>query len=122
MSMQSRLVDVPVAQRFMKFDQIDWNWAFFKTYSEKHSFGHLLINFNQIWVIHIAMYYFYTTFNSPNIYWVEGHSSPAMTWSTVALGEAVATIIMILTTVAEFLYIPTTWNNTSHVTTLKILS
>jgi 1,3-beta-glucan synthase len=114
--MQSRLVDVPAAQK-MKFDRIDWNRAFFKTYlTEKRSFGHLLVNFNRIWVIHVAMYYFYTAFNSPNIYWVEGRSSPAMTWSAVALGGAVATIIMILATVAEFSYIPTTWNNTSHLT------
>ena len=100
----------------MKFDRIDWNRAFFKTYSEKRSFGHLLVNFNRIWVIHVAMYYFYTAFNSPNIYRVQGRSTPAMTWSAVALGGAVATIIMILATVAEFSYIPTTWNNTSHLT------
>jgi 1,3-beta-glucan synthase len=100
----------------MKFDRVDWNRAFFKTYSEKRSFGHLLVNFNRIWVIHVAMYYFYTAFNSPNIYRVEGRSSPAMTWSAVALGGAVATIIMILATLAEFSYIPTTWNNTSHLT------
>ena len=45
-----------------------WNWAFFKTYSEKCSFGHFLVNSNRIWVIHVAMYYFYTAFNPPNIY------------------------------------------------------
>ena len=29
---QTRLVDIPPAQRFMRFDRIDWNRAFFKTY------------------------------------------------------------------------------------------
>jgi len=115
-SMQMRLVDVPPAQRFMKFDRIDWNQVFFKTYSEKRSFGHLPVNFNRIWVIRTAMYHFYTAFDSPNIYRVAGRSSPAMTWSAVALGGAVATIIMILATVTEFSYIPTTWNNISHLT------
>ncbi|KAF8964745.1 1,3-beta-glucan synthase [Flammula alnicola] len=113
---KTRLVDVPPSQRFMKFDRIDWNRAFFKTYSEKRSFGHLLVNFNRIWVIHIAMYYFYTAFNSPSIYRVQGRSSAALTWSATALGGAVASIIMILATLAEFSYIPTTWNNTSHLT------
>lgn len=98
----------------MKFDRIDWNRVFFKTYYEKRSFGHLLVNFNRIWVIHISVYYFYTAFNSPTIYAVNGRSSPAMTWSATALGGAVATIIMILATLTEFSYIPTTWNNTSH--------
>ncbi|KAE9406540.1 1,3-beta-glucan synthase [Gymnopus androsaceus JB14] len=113
---KTRLVDLPPAQRFMKFDRIDWNRAFFKTYYEKRSFGHLLINFNRIWVIHVSLFYFYTAFNSPTIYAVNGVNTPAMTWSAVALGGAVASIIMILATFAEFSYIPTTWNNTSHLT------
>jgi len=37
-----------------------------------------------------------------------------MTWSTTALGGAVATLIMIATTLFEFSYIPTTWNNSSY--------
>ncbi|KAG6884155.1 1,3-beta-D-glucan synthase [Termitomyces sp. T159_Od127] len=112
---QARLVDLPPAQRWMKFNQVDWNRAFFKTYYEKRSFGHLLVNFNRIWVIHIAMYYFYTAFNSPTIYQTNP-SSPALTWSVTALGGAVATVIMIFATLAEFSYIPTTWNNSSHLT------
>ncbi|EPQ50211.1 hypothetical protein GLOTRDRAFT_134148 [Gloeophyllum trabeum ATCC 11539] len=105
---KTRLVDVPPAQRFMKFDRIEWNRVFFKTYYEKRSFGHLLVNFNRIWVVHIAMYWFYTAYNSPMVYGGE--------WSATALGGAVATTIMILATIAQFSYIPTTWNNTSHLT------
>jgi len=40
-----------------------------------------------------------------------------MTWSATALGGAVATLIMLFATFAEFMYIPTTWNNASHLTT-----
>ena len=113
---QTRLVDIPPAQRFMRFDCIDWNRAFFKTYYEKRSFRHLLVNFNRIWVIHISLFWFYTAYNAPTIYQPKrGHSS-ALTWSATALGGAVATIIMILATLAEFSYIPTTWNNTSRLT------
>lgn len=72
------------------------------------------MNFNRIWVIHIAMYFFYTAYNSPSIY--NGSKSAAMRWSATALGGAVATVIMIAATLAEFSYIPTTWNNTSHLT------
>ena len=99
----------------MRFDRIDWNRAFFKTYYEKRSFGHLLVNFNRIWVIHISLFWFYTAYNAPTIYQPKrGHSS-ASTWSATALVGAVATIIMILATLTEFSYIPTTWNNT-HLT------
>lgn len=98
----------------MRFDRIDWNRAFFKTYYEKRSFGHLLVNFNRIWVIHISMYWYYTAYNSPTVY--NGFNSVPLRWSATALGGAVATIIMICATLAEFSYIPTTWNNTSHLT------
>ncbi|THH32853.1 hypothetical protein EUX98_g1321 [Antrodiella citrinella] len=111
---KTRLVDLSPSQRFMKFDRIDWNRAFFKTYYEKRSFGHLLVNFNRIWVIHVAMYWYYTAYNSPTVY--NGNNSSALRWSATALGGAVATGIMICATLAEFSYIPTTWNNTSHLT------
>ncbi|THH12768.1 hypothetical protein EW146_g7388 [Bondarzewia mesenterica] len=113
---KTRLVDIPPAGRFMKFDRIDWNRAFFKTYYEKRSFGHLLVNFNRIWVIHIALYWYYTAYNSPTVYQPKNRNSPALSWSATALGGAVATVIMIGATLAEFSYIPTTWNNTSHLT------
>jgi 1,3-beta-glucan synthase len=96
----------------MKFDRIQWSRAFFKTYYEKRSFGYWLVNFNRIWVIHIAVYRFYTSYNSPKIY--DGTRSMPMRWSATALGGAVVTVIMIAVTITEFSYIPTTWNNTSH--------
>jgi 1,3-beta-glucan synthase len=116
--LQTRLVDVAPAGRFMKFDKIDWSRAFFKTYLEKRSFLHLLVNFNRVWVCHISFFWYYTAYNSPTIYSPAGSTNPerAMTWSVCALGGAVSTAIMIAATLAEFSYIPTTWNNTAHLT------
>jgi len=106
----------------MKFKNIEWNKVFFKTYFEKRSTLHLLINFNRIWILHIAVYFFYTAFNSPKVYapQTKSNPSPQMTWSATALGGAVSTGIMIAATLAEFSYIPTTWNNASHLTTRLI--
>src|ERR1700761_176114 len=104
----------------MQFDRIDWNRAFFKTYYEKRSFGHLLVNFNRVWVIHISMYFFYTSYNSPSVYAINNQNVAALQWRVVALGGAVATVIMILATRAEFSYIPTTWNNPSHLMRLLL--
>lgn len=100
----------------MKFDKIDWGKAFFKTYYERRSFLHLLVNFNRIWVLHISLFWFYTSYNSPTIYTATGAAAPAIAvqWSVVALGGAVASLIMLAATMAEFSYVPTTWNNTSH--------
>lgn len=115
----SRLVDISPAKRYMNLRRVDWNKVFFKTYKEKRSTAHLLVNFNRIWILHVAIYWFYTAFNSPKVYAPPNSQfpSPAMTWSATALGGAVATLIMLFATLAEFMYIPTTWNNASHLTT-----
>lgn len=106
----------------MKFGNIAWNRVFFKTFFEKRSLAHLLINFNRIWILHVAVYFFYTAFNSPRVYAPANKTNPsaAMTWSATALGGAVATLIMIAATLAEFSFTPTTWNNASHLTTRLI--
>ncbi|KAI0306588.1 1-3-beta-glucan synthase [Multifurca ochricompacta] len=80
-------------QRFMKFSRIEW---------ERRSTAHLLVNFNLYWVY------------APHD---KQFPSAPMTWSATALGGAVSTSIMLLATLAEFFYIPTTWNNASHLTT-----
>jgi 1,3-beta-glucan synthase len=119
LSDNTRLVDVSPAQRYTKFGRIDWNRTFFKTYYEKRSLAHLLVNFNRIWILHVSVYFFYTSFQSPRVYSPLDQRQPSlpMRWSAVALGGAVSTLIMIFATLAEFSYIPTTWNNTSHLTT-----
>jgi 1,3-beta-glucan synthase len=114
----TRLVDLAPSQRFLKFDRIDWTKVLFKTYLEKRSFVHLLVNFNRIWVLHISVFWFFTAYNAPKVYSRANSQKPTtpMAWSMTALGGAVATIIMILATLAEFSYIPTSWNNTAHLT------
>jgi 1,3-beta-glucan synthase len=106
----------------MKLSRVDWSRVFFKTYFEKRSLSHLLVNFNRIWILHVSVYYYFTAFYSPRVYAPQNklNPSPEMTWSAVALGGAVSTFIMILATLAEFSYIPTTWNNASHLTTRLI--
>ncbi|EJF65840.1 1,3-beta-glucan synthase [Dichomitus squalens] len=114
----TRLIDVAPTQRYTKFGRIAWNRVFFKTFYEKRSSAHLLVNFNRIWILHVAFFWFYTAYNSPKVYAPKNKQSPSapMTWSATALGGAVATSIMIAATIAEFSYIPTSWHNASHLT------
>lgn len=118
----TRLVDVSPAQRFTKFSRIDWKKVFFKTYFEKRSIAHLLVNFNRIWILHVSVFFFYTAFNSPRVYAPRNKQFPSapMTWSATALGGAVSTSIMLVAAIAEFSYIPTTWHNATHLTTRMV--
>ncbi|PKI84809.1 1,3-beta-glucan synthase [Malassezia vespertilionis] len=118
---KTRLVDVPPQQRFMKFDKIDWSHVFFKTYKETRSFLHLLVNFNRIWIFHISLYWYFVAYNSPKAYEPNRQPSYPEQLSASALGGAVSSFIMMLATFVELLYIPTSWNNSSHLFTRLVI-
>ncbi|KAF2500178.1 beta-1,3-glucan synthase-like protein [Lophium mytilinum] len=119
---KSRIVDVPPADRYMKLKDVLWKKVFFKTYYERRSWFHMLVNFNRIWIIHVTMFWFYTVYNSPTIY-TKGYTQQANNkphraawWSAVALGGTVASLIMIFATLAEWFYVPRKWAGAQHLT------
>ena len=119
---KSRIVDVPTAERYLKLKEVNWKKVFFKTYKEKRSWLHMVVNFNRIWVIHITMFWFYTSFNSPTFYtkhFQQQLMNPpvaAAQWSAVALGGTVASLIMIVASLAEWAYVPRQWAGAQHLT------
>jgi 1,3-beta-glucan synthase len=119
---KSRIVDVPPAQRYEKLKDVNWKKAFFKTYKETRSWFHLLVNFNRIWIIHVTTFWFYTADNAPTFYTrnyqQQLNQSPlaAAQWSAVALGGAVACLINIFATIAEWFYVPRKWTGAQHLT------
>ncbi|KAK0625371.1 glycosyltransferase family 48 protein [Bombardia bombarda] len=119
---KSKLVDVPPAERYLKLKDVNWKKVFFKTYKETRSWFHLLVNFNRIWIIHITMYWFYTAYNSPTLitpnYEQQVNQPPAnaAVWSIVGFGGAIASLIQILATLAEWAYVPRRWSGAQHLT------
>jgi 1,3-beta-glucan synthase len=119
---KSRIVDLPPAERFMKLKDVAWKKVFFKTYKEIRSWFHLLVNFNRIWVLHITAYWFYTAYNSPTLYtknYDQRKNNPpnaSAQWSAVALGGTVASVIMVIATIAEWAYVPRRWAGAQHLT------
>ena len=119
---KSRIVDVPPAERYLKLKDVTWKKVFFKTYKETRSWLHLLVNFNRIWVIHVTMFWFYTSHNSPTIYTrhyqqqLNNQPTAAASFSAVGLGGTIASLIMILATLAEWAYVPRRWAGAQHLT------
>ena len=119
---KSRLVDVPPAERFAKLKDVAWSKVFFKTYKESRSWFHMLVNFNRIWIIHVSIFWFYTAFNSPTLYTrnyqqqLDNQPTATARWSAVALGGALAALIMILATLVEWMYVPRRWTGAQHLT------
>ncbi|KAL8742726.1 MAG: hypothetical protein Q9190_004837 [Brigantiaea leucoxantha] len=119
---KSRLVDVPPAQRYLKLREVNWKKVFFKTYKETRSWFHMLVNFNRIWVIHVTFFWFYTAHNSPTLYTphyeqqIGTKPTGAASWSAVALGGTVASLIMIVASITEWAYVPRRWAGAQHLT------
>lgn len=112
---KERLVDIPKEDRYERFGDIIWKKSFYKTYKEKRSWWHLATNFSRIWIIHLNMFWYYSSFNSPTLYTYEysyllnNQPTIQLRYSIVALGSTVGCVIQILATLFEFSYVPRKW-------------
>jgi len=119
---KTKLVDVPPADRYLKLKDMHWKKCFFKTYKETRSWFHLLVNFNRIWIIHLTMWWFYTSHNAPTLlvpnYEQQVNQQPPASaqWSIVGFGGAIASLVQILATLAEWAYVPRRWAGAQHLT------
>ncbi|KAF3047491.1 1,3-beta-D-glucan synthase [Didymella heteroderae] len=117
---KSRMVDLPPADRFAKLKDVVWKKVFFKTYYERRSWFHMIVNFNRIWVIHLSAFWFYTVYNSQPVYTkdyqqqLDNRPKKAATMSAVALGGAIASLIQIVATCLEWAYVPRRWAGAQH--------
>ncbi|KAG5951426.1 hypothetical protein E4U53_003131 [Claviceps sorghi] len=120
---KSKLVDVTPAERYAKLKDVNWKKCFFKTYKETRSWFHLLVNFNRIWIIHLTMFWFYTSHNAPSIiygptYQQQLNQQPAASThlAAVSIGGGIASLIQVLATLAEWAYVPRRWAGAQHLT------
>lgn len=118
----SRLVDIPPADRYFKLGEVVWKKVFFKTYKETRSWFHLATNFNRIWVIHISAFWFYTAYNSPTLYTknyqqlLNNQPLAHSRWAAAGLAGVVASLIQIIATIAEWVFVPRQWAGAQHLT------
>ncbi|KAK8007023.1 hypothetical protein PG989_001013 [Apiospora arundinis] len=119
---KSKLVDVPPAERYLKLKDVNWKKCFFKTYKEVRSYWHILVNFNRIWIIHLSMFWFFTSHNSPTLitknYEQQRNNQPppSAQWAIVGFGGGIAALVQILATLAEWAYVPRKWAGAQHLT------
>ena len=117
-----RLVDKELKDRYILFQDIEWNKVFYKTYRETRSWMHSLTNFNRFWIIHISSFWFFTSFNSPALYTknyiqlLNNQPTPQSRLSAIALGGTVSCIIQIIATIFEWKFVPREWPGAQHLT------
>lgn len=109
------LVSYPPHERYLYLNSIKWSKCFYKTYKEKRTWGHVILNFNRVWIIHIATFWLYTSLNSPTLYTknyqqhLNNKPTNQATLSIMALNGSISTFINIIATILEFFFIPRKW-------------
>lgn len=112
---KEKFVDIPKEERYKNFGKILWNLSFHKTYKEKRSWWHVATNFSRIWIIHLDMFWYYSSFNSPTLYTpnynylLNNQPTLQSRFSIVALGSTVGCIVQLLATIFEFSFVPKKW-------------
>ncbi|CAG8460299.1 2147_t:CDS:2 [Acaulospora colombiana] len=110
---KSSLMALHKSQRYQMLGQVDWNHVFKKTYKEKRTWLHLAVNFTRVWILHVSIFWYYTSFNASFLYTDINNPEPAVQFSVVALGGAISTLFMIVGCVCEFFFIPLKKDNLS---------
>ncbi|KAK6202372.1 uncharacterized protein RJT21DRAFT_102848 [Scheffersomyces amazonensis] len=107
-----KLYELPKTERYSNLKNISWRNVFFKTYLERRTWIHTLTNFSRIWIIHVTMFWYYTSYNSPTLYTIgynqllDQSPAPQVQISVVALGGALSGILTFAAIFAEILFIP----------------
>lgn len=102
----------PIGDRYFQSRNLQWNSFFRKTYLEKRSIIHLIVNFNRIWVIHLSLFWFYVALNAQPIYTrsdrILEENGPAIQTQLafIGFGGAVACIVCLVGLAGEWLYTP----------------
>ncbi|KAI8137849.1 1,3-beta-glucan synthase component-domain-containing protein [Fennellomyces sp. T-0311] len=111
---KKKLMDLPAQQRYRALRDVCWAKAFSKTFKEKRSWMHLAINFTRVWIIHIVSFWYYISANAGALYLSEdkdeAESETPVQLSVVALGGSIATLLVLLACVVEYIYVPMTWH------------
>ncbi|EAZ62754.2 1,3-beta-glucan synthase component [Scheffersomyces stipitis CBS 6054] len=112
---KTKLMSLPAYERYEHLNEVAWEKAFFKTFIERRSWFHVFSNFNRIWIIHVSVFWYYTSFNSPTLYtkdYSQQHDNQPTkmaTLSVMSLAGVIACAIDLISTVLEFSYVPRKW-------------
>ncbi|KAG7191769.1 uncharacterized protein KQ657_002734 [Scheffersomyces spartinae] len=111
----TKLMSFPPRERYSKLNKVVWKKAFRKTFYEKRSWLHVISNFNRIWIIHISMFWYYTSFNAPSLYaknYRQAFNNKPTTkaiLSIMSLGGAIAAALTLFSVICELIFVPRTW-------------
>ena len=115
LSDRTSIMDLQKEERFKALADVDWLKAFTKTYRETRTWMHIVVNFSRVIIIHLSMFWYYTSLHSYPIY-TSGYEiaynnrPPVQTrLSIISLAGAVLVMISLFALILEFRFLPRRW-------------
>lgn len=107
---KTKFITIAAHLRYDSLQNMNWKKAFQKTFKEKRSWMHLAVNFTRIWIIHIVSFWYFIAANSDILYLNHdkkiSEKETSVKISMAALGGAVATLLVMLGSFVEYMYVP----------------
>ncbi|KAI5955704.1 hypothetical protein KGF54_001206 [Candida jiufengensis] len=107
----SKLYSLNKHERYKHIHSIDWKKSMSKTYRERRTWIHVFNNFSRIWIIHVSVFWYFMSFNSPSLYTPdyepEKESFLHIRLAIVSAGGVIAALISFFAAISEFLFIRT---------------
>ncbi|ODQ77692.1 glycosyltransferase family 48 protein [Babjeviella inositovora NRRL Y-12698] len=123
----TRLVDLPLGERYLSLGDISWKDSCRKTYYETRTWLHVVTNFNRIWIIHVCVFWYYTSYNSKPLYTrnysqlLDNKPQPHAVCSVMAFAGTLACFVQILATLSEWAFVPRKWPGAQRLTKRMLL-
>ena len=115
LSDKSKLMALSPGERYARLHEVSWKKVFYKTFIESRSWSHTFANFSRIWIIHISMFWYYTTYNSPTLYTLryqqalDNQPTIQARLLVMSLAGAISVLISLVSTIYEFSFVPRKW-------------
>lgn len=109
---KTKFVSFVPEERYSHLNRIAWDKVFYKTFKETRSWSHVLCNFNRIWIIHMSMFWYYTSFNAPSFYTFRYNPSrdnqPIVSarLTVMSIAGGIAGIICLVSSLFEWYFVP----------------
>lgn len=114
-SKNTKLMKLNPQERYAQFNNIVWKKAFYKIFLETRSWAHAWANFTRIWIIHLSMFWYYITYNSPTLYVLNYRQSldnqPTLqaTFAVMSLAGTLSPLICLLSSAVELQLVSMKW-------------
>lgn len=118
---KTRLLSLLPKDRYVNLSKVLWNKAFYKTFKERRSWSHVFTNFNRIWVIHLSVFWYYTSFNSPTLYTsnyqqvLDNQPTTQARLAVMSLAGGIASFICLVSVLLELIFVPRMWKGSQSV-------